>query len=130
MFTQCQAIHARALLPCQDSPGVKAPYTASLTVPDGLVGLMSAISTDFPAAAGDGSPRTFKFEQTVPMATYLIAIAAGNLEKRDVGPVSSHDSLTCAMSLSGFGYIRVVHSRSRWSSMLVLVLHSNPVSTV
>jgi len=86
MFTQCQAIHARALLPCQDSPGVKAPYTASLTVPDGLVGLMSAISTDFPAAAGDGAARTFCFEQTVPMATYLIAIAAGNLEKRDVGP--------------------------------------------
>ena len=130
MFTQCQAIHARALLPCQDSPGVKAPYTASLTVPDGLVGLMSAISTDFPAAAGDGSPRTFKFEQTVPMATYLIAIAAGNLEKRDVGPVSSHESLSCAMSLSGYSYLRVVHSRSRWSSMLVVVQHSNPVSTV
>lgn len=94
MFTQCQAIHARALLPCQDSPGVKAPYTASLTVPDGLVGLMSAISTEFPAAAGDGSPRTFKFEQTVPMATYLIAIAAGNLEKRDVGPVSLLETLS------------------------------------
>ena len=87
VFTQCQAIHARALLPCQDSPGVKAPYTASLTVPDGLVGLMSAIATSFPEGkVGDGKSRTFTFEQTVPMATYLIAIAAGNLEKRDVGP--------------------------------------------
>ena len=66
MFTQCQAIHARALLPCQDSPGVKAPYTASLTVPDGLVGLMSAIATSFPEGkVGDGKSRTFTFEQTV-----------------------------------------------------------------
>ena len=60
---------------------------------------MSAISTEFPVAVGDGSPRTFKFEQTVPMATYLIAIAAGNLEKRDVGPVSSRENSFCAMSL-------------------------------
>ena len=33
VFTQCQAIHARSLMPCQDSPGVKAPYTASVTAP-------------------------------------------------------------------------------------------------
>jgi leukotriene-A4 hydrolase len=86
MFTQCQAIHARAMVPCQDSPGVKSPYTASLTVPDGLVGLMSAVCTAFPAAseAGEGGRRTFQFEQKVPMASYLLAIAAGNLEKRDV----------------------------------------------
>jgi leukotriene-A4 hydrolase len=86
MFTQCQAIHARGMVPCQDSPGVKSPYTASLTVPDGLVGLMSAVCTAFPAAseAGEGGRRTFQFEQKVPMASYLLAIAAGNLEKRDV----------------------------------------------
>ena len=30
LFTQCQAIHARSLLPCQDSPGVKTPYTAKV----------------------------------------------------------------------------------------------------
>lgn len=90
MFTQCQAIHARGLLPCQDSPGVKSPYTAKLAVPDGLVGLMSALCTSFPeaSAAVDGV-RTFEFEQPVPMSTYLIAIAAGNLEKRDVGPRSA-----------------------------------------
>lgn len=33
VFTQCQAIHARSLMPCQDSPGVKTPYTASVTAP-------------------------------------------------------------------------------------------------
>jgi leukotriene-A4 hydrolase len=91
MFTQCQAIHARALLPCQDSPGVKAPYTAALTVPNGLVGLMSALSTSFPAASeAVGGKRTFTFSQPVPMSTYLIAIAAGNLEKRKVHSPQQH----------------------------------------
>ena len=49
---------------------------------------MSAVCTKFPVLteADEDGRRTFEFEQAVPMSSYLLAIAAGNLEKRDVGP--------------------------------------------
>ena len=38
-------IHARAMLPCQDSPGVKAPYTARVKVVAPLKAVLGAILT-------------------------------------------------------------------------------------
>lgn len=76
MFTQCQAIHARSLLPCQDTPGAKMTYTCEVTVPEReLTALMSAKGN------GDApSGRTFKFEQPIPVSSYLIALAVGELK--------------------------------------------------
>ena len=42
LFTQSQAILARTWLPCQDSPGVRFSYNATVTVPAGLMAVMSA----------------------------------------------------------------------------------------
>jgi leukotriene-A4 hydrolase len=90
LFTQCQAIHARALLPCQDSPGAKFTYDAAVTVPAALVALMSATGVQQPAAAavGGSGPRTWRFVQRVPISSYLLALAVGDLASRDVGPRS------------------------------------------
>lgn len=85
LFTQCQAIHARSLLPCQDTPQVKVTYNASVTVPKGITALMSALGNgDAPTASADGAKAVFQFKQPVAMAAYLIAIAAGDLKYSSV----------------------------------------------
>ncbi|CAG4947645.1 unnamed protein product [Colias eurytheme] len=81
MFSQCQPIHARSILPCQDSPAVKFTYNAEVTAPEPFTVLMSAIR-------GDSNSTTFKFRQPVPIPSYLLAIAVGVLESRKLGPRS------------------------------------------
>jgi len=91
MFSQCQAIHARALLPCPDAPTAKFTYKATVSVPEWATTLMSAVSlgTSGGDGAGAGGRRTFRFEQSVPIPSYLVAIAVGELHGIKVGPRST-----------------------------------------
>lgn len=91
LFTQCQAIHARSLLPCQDTPGCKSTYTARVRVPEGITALMSALATDCDASVADPGTAVFGFEQPVPVPSYLIAVAAGNLEQR---PLAGEETMS------------------------------------
>lgn len=86
LFTQCQAIHARSLLPCQDTPFIKAPYTATVRVLKPLTAVMSALSSE--STVEDEGSRTFSFTQPVPIPSYLIALGVGNLESIEIGPRS------------------------------------------
>ena len=100
LFSQCQAIHARSLLPCQDAPSVKSTYAAVVLAPEPLTAVMSAVSVEEPrdyrvmvARARQRVPsgadtRGFAFEQKVPIPSYLIAVAVGNLVAREIGPRS------------------------------------------
>ena len=82
LYSQCQTIHARSMLPIQDTPAVRFSYDATLQVPAGLTALMSASS----AGPGDGGFR-FRQQQTIP--AYLLALAAGRLKGREIGPRST-----------------------------------------
>ncbi|CAF3809898.1 unnamed protein product [Rotaria sordida] len=79
MFSQCQAIHARSLYPCQDTPGVKSTFTAKITCPKPLTVLMSGLQTKY-----DENTNTFYFEQKQAISSYLIAIAVGQLVSYDL----------------------------------------------
>ncbi|XP_037041873.1 leukotriene A-4 hydrolase isoform X2 [Bradysia coprophila] len=81
MYSQCQAIAARSLLPCQDTPAVKFTYTATVTHPKELTALLSAIRVN--STAG----RTI-YEQKIPVQSYLLAIAVGAIVSRQIGPSS------------------------------------------
>ncbi len=76
LFTQCQAIHARSIVPCQDTPSVKITYSASVTVPPSLRALMSAVPLD----QNPSTPNTYEFEQKIAIPSYLIALAVGHIE--------------------------------------------------
>ncbi|XP_055918165.1 leukotriene A-4 hydrolase isoform X2 [Eupeodes corollae] len=82
MFSQCQAIHARSVMPCQDTPAVKFTYTATVKHPKDLTALMSAIIEN-------KSEGITTFKQTVPIPAYLLAIALGDLVSLPLGPNSN-----------------------------------------
>uniref|UniRef100_A0A8C6R6F3 Leukotriene A(4) hydrolase n=1 Tax=Nannospalax galili TaxID=1026970 RepID=A0A8C6R6F3_NANGA len=86
LFSQCQAIHCRAVLPCQDTPSVKLTYTAEVSVPKELVALMSAIRDGEAHDPEDPSRKIYRFSQKVPIPCYLIALVVGALESRQIGP--------------------------------------------
>lgn len=79
MYTQCEAILCRSLLPCQDTPFAKVRINAGLTVKKPLTALYAGIRTKVVEKEDEV---TYYYVQKIPVPTYLIAIAAGSLESR------------------------------------------------
>jgi aminopeptidase N len=74
LFTQSQAILARTWLPCQDSPGIRFTYEATVRVPAHLLALMSAENPQERNARGE-----YRFRMAQPIPAYLMALAVGDL---------------------------------------------------
>jgi aminopeptidase N len=81
LFSQCQAIHARSVVPLQDTPRLRIRYRAELTVPRSLVGVMAAAHRGR-AEVGDHAVERFEMPQPIP--PYLLAFAVGELASRDL----------------------------------------------
>lgn len=81
LFTQGEAILTRTWIPIQDSPGIKFTYNARVELPKELMAVMSATN---PQEKNNMGVYSFKMKQPIP--AYLIALAAGNLEFRSLGP--------------------------------------------
>lgn len=84
LLSQGQAIENRSWIPTQDSPGVRQTWEAKVSVAKPLTVVMSAPRSADPT--DNGTTRTFSFKMDKPVAPYLIAIAAGDLAFRDLGP--------------------------------------------
>lgn len=80
LFTQSQAILARTWLPCQDSPGLRYRYKASIQVPPGMMALMSASNPQERSADGQ-----YQFEMEIPVPAYLMALAVGDIDFKAIG---------------------------------------------
>ncbi|HUP61438.1 MAG TPA: M1 family metallopeptidase [Thermoanaerobaculia bacterium] len=77
LLSQSQAILARTWVPCQDSPGVRFTYEATIRVPKELLAVMSAENPQAKNANG-----VYRFDMPQPVPSYLLAIAVGDLEFR------------------------------------------------
>jgi leukotriene-A4 hydrolase len=82
LFSQCQAIHARSIFPCQDSPSVRFTYSAEVEVPQELVAAMAAEQIE----VQEGKQTTFLFKMPQPIPSYLFALGIGNLAFQELGP--------------------------------------------
>lgn len=85
LYSHCEPIHARAMVPCQDTPSIKTTYTAAVRAPKLLTVLMSAVR-EGEEDLGDGATKVTRFTQKVPIPSYLLALVAGRLESRKLGP--------------------------------------------
>lgn len=74
LYTQSESIYARSWIPCADGPGIRYTYTARVTVPKGLMALMSA---ENPQKVSDSG--IYHFKMDVPVPAYLMALAVGDI---------------------------------------------------
>jgi leukotriene A-4 hydrolase/aminopeptidase len=79
LYTQSESIYARSWIPCADGPGIRYTYDARVTVPKGLMALMSA---ENPQQLSDSGIYHFRMEMPVP--AYLMALAVGDISFKKI----------------------------------------------
>ena len=86
LLSQGQPTLNRTWIPTQDSPGIRQTWEARITAPEPLKVVMSGerlTPNGEPAGAGR---RAYRFRMEHPVAPYLIAVAAGDIAFRELGP--------------------------------------------
>lgn len=77
LYSQCQAINARDLFPCQDSPAVRFTLTTSLVTPPGYIGL--AVGKKVSEAVLSTGQILTRHQVPHPIPAYLFGLAVGDL---------------------------------------------------
>jgi alanyl aminopeptidase len=88
LFTQFQPTDARRMFPGFDEPGFKMPFDISVTTRHGnaVIGNTPVRRTQ---AAGDGLKRV-ELERTLPLPTYLVALAIGPFDVVEAPPLPAN----------------------------------------
>src|SRR5277367_4375202 len=81
LYTQSEPIGARSWIPLQDTPQVRATYTATIHTDRGVRAVMSAENDPKHKANGE-----YSFVMPQPIPSYLIALAVGDIAFKETGP--------------------------------------------
>lgn len=83
MYSQCEDINCRTMGPMMDTPANRITYSARILTDNSLVSRMSANITG--TAKLNSTHYITSFSNQIPIPSYLIAIAVGDLEYRSLG---------------------------------------------
>ena len=86
--SQCQAIHARSLFPCQDTPDVKSTFEFNIKSPLPVIASGILEEGSGKAVTGQTNVKLWQFKQKVPIPSYLFALASGDIAEARIGPRS------------------------------------------
>ena len=79
MYTQGQSIFTRSWIPIQDTPGIRITYSATIKTPENMMAVMSAANPQ-----EMDTNNVYSFEMNQPIPPYLIALAVGNIEFKEI----------------------------------------------
>ncbi|MFE6924512.1 aminopeptidase N [Nocardia sp. NPDC057663] len=103
LYTQYEPADARRVFACFEQPDMKAPFTFVVTAPSGW-----EVVSNRPVAAveDDGAHRTVEFSPTLPISTYITAVAAGPYHRVESswtrGELTIPLGILCRASLAGY----------------------------
>ena len=84
VFTQMEPLAARKAFPCFDEPRFKVPFALTLRVPASHTAAGNAPVVE---ERVDGPRKVVRFARTLPMPSYLFALAVGPFDVREGGDV-------------------------------------------
>jgi leukotriene-A4 hydrolase len=85
LYSQCQAVHARSVVPLQDTPRFRLTYEATLSAPKEVRALMAARAL---GRTETGPMASERWAMEHPIPPYLFAFAVGALASAELGPRS------------------------------------------
>jgi aminopeptidase N len=112
--THLEPTDARRAFPCWDEPDLKAVFGVTLVVPEELTALSNGPEVER-EQLGDGRVRV-RFQDTMVMSTYLVAVVVGRLELTEVrdarGVPTRIACIPGKTHLAGFALDSAVHATS------------------
>lgn len=101
VFTQFEPYAARYAFPGFDEPRFKTPYRVTLRVPEGVGAFGNA---PVESEAVEGGMQVYRFAESKPLPSYLVAFAVGPFDVVDAGKAGANQTPLRILAPRGKGY--------------------------